>query len=593
LIVRRAASLGSAHPWLQEYVRGLIARSDRDFFTLRRGETPAGYEPDPQTPLPWDPEVAHLHRLAGDPAARGRLKEDAWLCLRTDPEIAGKELSGADTREDFPGLDFTALAKLEPAALDALRASLKDEDPRDWRVVFLAELPKRTAALERLDAHVAATLADVEKEPSVRHAILHAEALALRGRTDDAAKFLEGKIPQDAALTLEQAHFLVASRLAASGRPAVDRALDTLASPRLWSAWLELPGEPALAVRVERTMTAVGGRGLAAMAGLHAALRADDAAAIAAALSLAKDLPGPVRDYATARALWAEGKKAEVYAIWPDEFPDFPALEESGDWGGWEAVMAWQEIDAFIERLEQQLATLKAKPDATVDDLHALATLLLDPATTATFGTRRVRDAMVACSLVLAHDKASGPLVGKMVDRARLAGASPTDCLRIEARSFMAAGEFTAAYSRWLQLIESEAGEILASDYLEAGSCVLEDLQDEAAIELLMRGKGKFPEDATFAHDAAWLLLTTDHPEEAGILLEHGFTIPFTGEQQQTAIAMLLCAAEQTGRTDRADEAFQELLALSGEWGDDEAIRSLEWPEALTQNLLDVAGRNR
>jgi tetratricopeptide (TPR) repeat protein len=340
-------------------------------------------------------------------------------------------------------------------------------------------------------------------------------------------------------------------------------------------------------------MTAVGGRGLAAMAGLHAALRADDAAAIAAALSLAKDLPGPVRDYATARALWAEGKKAEVYAIWPDEFPDFPALEESGDWGGWEAVMAWQEIDAFIERLEQQLATLKAKPDATVDDLRALATLLLDPATTATFGTRRVRDAMVACSLVLAHDKASGPLVGKMVDRARLAGASPTDCLRIEARSFMAAGEFTAAYSRWLQLIESEAGEILASDYLEAGSCVLEDLQDEAAIELLMRGKGKFPEDATFAHDAAWLLLTTDHPEEAGILLEHGFTIPFTGEQQQTAIAMLLCAAEQTGRTDRADEAFQELLALSGEWGDDEAIRSLEWPEALTQNLLDVAGRNR
>lgn len=593
LLVRRAASLGSGHPWFQEYVRGLIARSDRNFYTLRRGETPADYEPDPQTPLPWDPEVAHLHRLAGDPAARGRLKDDAWLCLRTDAVVAGKELAGADTREDFPELDFAALAKLEPAALDALRTSLKDEDPRDWRVVFLAELPKRAAALERLDAHVAATLADVEKDPSVRHAILHAEALVLRGRADDAAKFLDGKIPQDAPLTLEQAHFLIASRLAASCRPAIDRALDALASPRLWSAWLELPGEPALTLRVERTMNAVDGRGLAAIAGLHAALRAEDAAAIAAALKLAKDLPGPVRDYATACALWAEGKKSGVYAIWPDEFPDFLALEESGDWGGWEAVMAWQEIEAFIEQLEQQLAVLKAKPDATVDDLRALATLLLDPATTTTFGSRRVRDAMVACSLVLANDQVSGPLVEKMVDRARLGGASPTDCLRIEARMFMADGEFTAAYSRWLQLIDTQDAEILASDYLEAAACVFEDMQDAAAIELALRGKDKFPADPTYAYDGAWLLLTAGHPEEAGILLEHGFKIPFTGDQKQTAIAMLLCAAEQTGRADRADQAFQELLEISPEWGDEEAIKSLEWPEALMENLLSVAERNR
>jgi hypothetical protein len=158
---------------------------------------------------------------------------------------------------------------------------------------------------------------------------------------------------------------------------------------------------------------------------------------------------------------------------------------------------------------------------------------------------------------------------------------------------FMAEGNFTAAYSRWLQLIDADGADLLASDYLEAAACVIEDLQDAAAIELLLRGKTRFPGDSAFAFDSAWLLLTTAHPEEAGILLDHGFTIPFTEEQHQTALAMLLCAAEQTGRVERADQAFQDLLEISEDWGDEESIRSLEWPEALTENLLAVAERNR
>jgi tetratricopeptide (TPR) repeat protein len=319
----------------------------------------------------------------------------------------------------------------------------------------------------------------------------------------------------------------------------------------------------------------------------------NDADAILAVLKDAKDMPEPVRAYATARALWASGDKAGVYSMWPDEPPPLADLAESADWNGWEQVFDGEALGDFYQDIEAQVAVLQAKPDATVDDLRALATLLLDPATTATFGKRRVRDAMVACSLVLANDKVSGPLVEKMVDRARLAGASPTDCLRIEARTFMAAGEFTAAYSRWLQLIDTQDAEIFASDYLEAAACVFEDMQDAAAIELALRGKDKFPADPTYAYDGAWLLLTAGHPEEAGILLEHGFKIPFTADQKQTAVAMLLCAAEQTGRAERADQAFQELLEISPDWGDEEAIKTLEWPEALTENLLSVAERNR
>jgi hypothetical protein len=76
-------------------------------------------------------------------------------------------------------------------------------------------------------------------------------------------------------------------------------------------------------------------------------------------------------------------------------------------------------------------------------------------------------------------------------------------------------------------------------------------------------------------------------------MLEHGFQIPFPDDLKQSAMAMLLCAAEQTGRTDRADEALQELLTLSTDWGDEKSLKSLDWPEALKENLLAVAKRNR
>lgn len=589
-IARWAAELGTDHPWFRAYARGLIGRSDDRLHAWLRGEKPQDFDENAEDPLPGDDDIAHLHRLAGDPAGMGDLKQAAWLALRT--ARAGNELAGEATREDFPELDFEALAKLEPAAMEELRNALDDAEQSDWRLTLMDELGKRPAAIGLLEGHVMATREAWEREESPGHAIGHAEALALSGEWEKARGFLAGKIPDDAVLSLEQSHFLVASRLAASCPGAIENALDALGSPWLWTAWLRIPGD-GLAARVERTMTAVGGQGPAAVAALHTALRAGDTAAISAALSVAKDLPLPVREYATARALWAEGRKAEVFALWPGEFPNYLELEEAGDWGGWESVMDWEETDAFQNQMREMVASLQAGPDATLDDLRALATLLLDPATTATFGIRRVRDAMVACSLVLANDKVSGPLVEKMVERARLAGASPTDCLRIEARSFMAAGEFTAAYSRWLQLIDTQDAEIFASDYLEAAACVFEDLQDAAAVELALRGKDKFPDDPTYAYDGAWLLLTAGHPEEAGILLEHGFKIPFTEDQKQTAVAMLLCAAEQTGRAERADHAFEALLEISPDWGDDEAIKSLEWPDVLMESLLSVAERNR
>ena len=495
------------------------------------------YAGQPGEAAPQDAELANPQRQAGEPEARAALKQAAWQVRRTEPPDA--------------------------------------------------------AAVAILDARIDATRAAHDREPGPALAIAHAEALALRGRGTEAAAFLRDTLPADAALDLEQAHFLLASGLAAEFPQAVEQALERLDSPWLWAAWLDAAARPDLAARVDRAMQAVDGRGPAAVAALHAALRAHDSAAIARALALARDLPAPVRDYATARALWAQGRSAEVFALWPGALPDDPALVPADDWRGWESALPAADREAFFAELRQQLATLRAAPEAGFDELRALASRLLHPATTTTFGRRRVRDAMIACALVLAHDPAAAKQVDTMLGRARLAGADPLDCLRIEARSAMAAGDYSAAYGRWLEVVDPEVAGAVASDYLEAARCLLHDAQDAPAVELLLRGKGRFAADPVFAHEAAWLLLGAARPEEAGILLEHGFSLPFTPEQRPTALAMLVCAAEQTGRGERAGQAFQQLVAVGPDWGDAAALEALDWPPDLKRSLQAVAARQR
>ena len=590
-IVRWSAALGD-HPWRKAYLRGLIREEDGALFELMRD--PPGWQQESDSPTAI-PDMSPLHRLAGDPDEVAVVKRAAWIVQRTRPEVAGAALGGEEVAAETPEVDAEGLRKLDPAALDALRGALADAPRNDWRLELLDDIAECPAALFMLEARVKSTGERYEQSKSAADGYAHLEALTWSGDMDKARE-LAGKLATDEAVpSLSVAHGILAAGLGEAAAPAVDRALEAHDSPWLWQDWLAAQAEKEgpLTPAIERVMKAADGRGIAAVSALQLAVRRNDAEAILAVLKDAKDMPDAVRAYATARALWASGDKAGVYSMWPDEPPPLAELAESADWNGWEQVLDGDALNDFYEEMGAQVSVLQAKPDATLDELRALATLLLEPATTATFGTRRVRDAMVSCSLVLANDKVSGPLVEQMVDRARLAGASPTDCLRIEARAFMAASEFTAAYSRWIQLIDTQDAEIFASDYLEAAACVFEDMQDAAAIELALRGKDKFPADPTYAYDGAWLLLTAGHPEEAGILLEHGFKIPFTADQKQTAIAMLLCAAEQTGRADRADQAFQELLAISPDWGDEEAIKSLEWPEALAENLLAVAGRNR
>jgi len=517
------------HPWFLQYVRSLIAASDERLFQARRGEMPKA----------GDPDIGRLQELAGDSAEMRDLKQASWKAARTTSE--------------------------------------------------------RPAALAKLDAHVATTLKAFEAEASPRNAIAHAEALALRGELKAAADFLKGKVAADAGIDLQQAHTLLSAGLEPEAREVIDKALPSLGSPWLWRQWLQVRSAQGggLLPLVETTMNAVGGTGPAAIEALRISLAKNDPAAIAACLKSGKDVPESLRKYATGAALWTDGKKAEAFALWPDGFPEIGDEPAFKDWAGWEAALPAGDAPPLFAEMEKELSILTPAPDASVENLQAIAVLLLDPKTTANFGIKRVREVMVRTALELAHDKSSGALVTKLVDRARLAGASHLDCLRVEARSFMAAGEYTAAYARWIELIDSDDADISSSDYLEAARCVIEDMQDAAAIELLMRGKTEFPADSGYAFDAAWLLLTTSHPEEAGVFLEHGFAIPFADDQKEVALAMLVCAAEQTSRIDRADKAFADLVAVAADWGSEESVNGLDWPETLKQSLLAVAQRSR
>ncbi|WP_035609767.1 hypothetical protein [Haloferula sp. BvORR071] len=589
-----SADLGQT-PWRRQFLLGRIAASDQQLFDFWHGEVPPKKD-DGSSWMPDGGEIAALHEFAGDDESVRKLKEASWLAARTLPKRLGKMLADPDFLENLPEVNATKLQALEPDSIAQMRAELVSNSPENERLEWLDEYARREAALALLDAQVAATLKEQEAAPSAEHALDHARALALRGETQAAGEFLAGKVPGDSVLTLEQAHFLLSAGLEVPVREALERALPELKSPWLWQQWLRVrsSGDAELTPLVQRAMDAVGGTGPAAVEALKISLERKDATAIAACLQAAKSLPDALKAYVAGSALWAEGKKAGAFALWPGGFPeDFANEPELRDWHGWELALPAAGEEDLFKTMGEELAKLQLGPEATVEDYRALATRLLDPETATTFGAKRIRDAMVACATNLADDRQSGELVNKMIEHARLAGAPHVECLRIEARVFMAAGEFTAAYSRWLQVIESEEGEILASDYTDAARCVIEDMQVAAAVELLNRGKKRFPADPDFALDAAWLLLSNAQPEDSGVFLEHGFAIPFAPELQQTALAMLVCAAEETERKERADQALADLLALSPDWGTDEYLKSLDWPEALKQSLLAVAKRNR
>jgi hypothetical protein len=499
-----------------------------------------------------------------------------WLIADWDAKlIAG------DARGDFP-------PDLHRLAGDSAERSLLKEAA--WR----ARATGDAEAAEILSAHVAATAAAYGASPTLDAAFAHAESLAMAGDVPAAAEFLDDKLAADSAVSLEQAHWLVAAGLADEFDDVMAGALTRHRSPWLGLAWLEAvaatDGELAPAVKLVLDLSE--GRGPAAVTALRLGLRHQDSAAISLVMEHGQAIPAPLKHYATAVLLWKQGQQSEVFARYPDGFPDLQSLAETADWDGWEQALVWREVSDFFASVASGLSPLDPGPDATIDELRALAMRLLDPKTAEAFGSKRVRDAMVETALALTADADSSELVMLLVDTALLAGADPLPCLRAEARALMNQGLFTAAYARWLRLLEAPADALIAEDFIEAAHCVFEDEQDAPALVLLNRGSGQFPQDSAYALNAAWLALSTGHVTDASILLERGFQIGYPVDQRETAIALRVAIAERMAQTDLADAFFAELMALSSEWSTATVMDDLGWPDLIRNPIADVQERH-
>ncbi len=432
---------------------------------------------------------------------------------------------------------------------------------------------------------IAARKADAAAElPLPSDPLERAEAHALRGETAAAREILDG-LPDEVVPDLRQAHFLVASGLATAFPALLERALAGHDSPWLWQAWLA--AAPAVdAATVAGAMNSADGRGPVAAAALRAALEKGDAPAIRAALEPAEDLPEPLATYAAVRAAWLEGNRAEVFATWPLDPPPDDAPRDA-----WNAAFDLEVFSDFTAEVGTALREIEPAADMEPAALRELAAKLLKPETAVEFGPKRVRDAMLATALVLATDPDSTEVALSLVETARLAGADPVACLRAEARALMTLGQYGAAYSRWLQVLEAPPAELIADDFLEAAHCVLEDDQDLPALALLERGRALFPADATYALNSAWLTLSTGHSSEAAALLEHGFGIGFGQDQQETAMALRASAAEQNGEPDLAEAFLAQLVAVNPAWAELDVLDEFEWPPLVMDPLRAVAKR--
>lgn len=467
------------------------------------------------------------------------------------------------------------------------RAALKDAA---WR----AHATGDADAAELVAIHVAATAAAYDAAPTADAAFAHAESLAMAGDVAAAAELLDDELAADADISLEQAHFLVAAGLAEEFGGHLGDALVRHKSPWLGLAWLEAVAGTGveLAPAVELVMDLSEGRGPAAVGALRLGLRHQDAAAISIVLEHGREIPAHLKNYAAAVVLWTQSRQTEVFAMYPDGFPDLKSLAEAADWDGWEQALVWREVSDFFASVASGLSPLDPGPEATIDEWRALAMRLLDPETAEAFGSKRVRDAMVETALALTADADSSELVMLLVDTALLAGADPLPCLRAEARALMNQGLFTAAYARWLRLLEAPADALIADDFIEAAHCLFEDEQDAPALVLLNRGSGQYPADSAFALNAAWLALSTGHVTDADILLERGFRVGFPADQRETATALRVAIAERNGQPDLADAFFANLLALSDAWSASAMLDDLGWPELIREPIAAAQERH-
>lgn len=340
---------------------------------------------------------------------------------------------------------------------------------------------------------------------------------------------------------------------------------------------------------VPAAIKAAGPKGPAAAKALELALASTRPEWIEACLAGAQDLPPLLRKLALSRIAWLQDRKADAIAGWPDEFPDLEQVRLREDWNGWEGADYSQALEKLRLCVSEELAALVIPENPTAEQRQAVITRLLDPATAKAVGRARFASACLKAALALAPFKEDTEATFKLASLARNLGEDPAPCLRAEALSLTALGDYQQARDRWVTLItEHPAASHLPGDYAEAAYTSFENADPQQAMAILTTGMHRFPNDANFALRAGWVALLTGNAERAYRFLLTGRQIGYPPEKLENATALMAIAAVQTGAAEDAAVFHQDLIRMDAAWKDPATIESLEWPEELKASLRQL-----
>ncbi|HSP42533.1 MAG TPA: hypothetical protein VLO11_06665 [Luteolibacter sp.] len=321
-------------------------------------------------------------------------------------------------------------------------------------------------------------------------------------------------------------------------------------------------------------------------AALAEALEFSEPGEIAKCLSEADDLPPLLRALAESRIDWLDGRKMDAIARWPEPFPDYRRKRLTEDWDGWERPDFGSLLDAFREDLESELATLRLPENATQPQRDALFERLTDPETAQALGRARLAGFCLEAAERFSTftDEVERTLV--LATIAYNFGADPAAALRTMASAHVAAGDYEAAHKRWIELISGQPVENhLPDDYTGAAYTAFETSNSGQAMEILLAGVRRFPEDSGLALRAGWIALLTDQAEPAYRFLLAGKQAGYAEDQMEHATVLLAIAAAKCGEVFEADAFFEELTSMNPEWSDPATIEELEWPEEMKSTL--------
>lgn len=333
-----------------------------------------------------------------------------------------------------------------------------------------------------------------------------------------------------------------------------------------------------------------GGSGALAATCLELALASNKPHRIRACLAAAEDMPPLLRRLARSRIAWLEDKKAEAIIGWPDEFPSLAEVRKREDWDGWEQANFSHAMEQFRLCMKQELDAIQVPPDASPAQLDELTTRLFDPATLRAVGDKRYAKACLDAAMALSDTPEQSTNTLRLATLARQYGSPPELCLRAEALSFTALGDYEKARERWVRLItEYPVENHLPGDYAEAAYTSFENADPVQAMAILATGMHRFPNDANFALRAGWVSLLTGNAERAYRFLTTGHRIGYPAEKAENALLLLAIAAVQTSAVDDAMMYYDELIRLDEDWRDPNTIETLEWPEELKASLRQLA----